>query len=353
MSRLSDLTFQDRVRGCLLGGAIGDALGAGIEFLDLRAIRQRFGPSGVTGHTGGYGHPAPITDDTQMTLFTAEGLIQAALAGDDEPLTWLKRAYLRWFSTQQKICVNPEDDSGWLLSIAALHARRAPGSTCLSALAQSLAATSLRAANDSKGCGGVMRAAPCGLVAGDAFELGCAAAAITHGHPSGWLSAGALALIVQQVCLGEDLLVAVQAAEARLRQHPKGAECAEKLSQALDMAARPGCSPESVETLGGGWIGEEALAIAVCCALMASEYRQGVLLAVNHSGDSDSTGAIAGNILGALLGVRALPQDLLGPLELRAEIDQIALDVVCLRDSALEQRGLRERYLSHSKQQWP
>ncbi len=45
--------------------------------------------------------------------------------------------------------------------------------------------------NDSKGCGGVMRVAPVGLVATDPFDLGCRAAAITHGHPSGWLASGA------------------------------------------------------------------------------------------------------------------------------------------------------------------
>jgi ADP-ribosylglycohydrolase len=68
------ITLRDRYRGCLLGGAVGDALGAGIEFLSLADIRRRHGPRGVSGYVPAYGRLGAITDDTQMTLFTAEGL---------------------------------------------------------------------------------------------------------------------------------------------------------------------------------------------------------------------------------------------------------------------------------------
>jgi ADP-ribosylglycohydrolase len=70
------ITLRDRYRGCLLGGAVGDALGAGIVFLSLGEIRQRYGPTGVTGYVSAYGRAGAITDDTQMTLFTAEGLLR-------------------------------------------------------------------------------------------------------------------------------------------------------------------------------------------------------------------------------------------------------------------------------------
>jgi ADP-ribosylglycohydrolase len=63
-----------RIRGCLLGGAVGDALGAPIEFASWREIRSRHGDRGVTGVLA----PGHFTDDTQMTLFTCEGLIAAA-----------------------------------------------------------------------------------------------------------------------------------------------------------------------------------------------------------------------------------------------------------------------------------
>jgi len=65
------------IRGCLLGGAVGDALGAPIEFDDLAKIRSRFGPAGLRDYAPAYGRVDAFTDDTQMTLFTAEGLIRA------------------------------------------------------------------------------------------------------------------------------------------------------------------------------------------------------------------------------------------------------------------------------------
>jgi ADP-ribosylglycohydrolase len=84
-----------------------------------------------------------------------------------------------------------------------------------------------------------------------------------------------------------------------------------------------------VARLGEGWVAEEALAIGVYCALAAGEdFAAGVRLAVNHGGDSDSTGAIAGNLLGTALGVSAIPQRWLDKLELRTEIETIADDML-------------------------
>jgi ADP-ribosylglycohydrolase len=344
MNRQSEEQHRQRVRGCLLDGAIGDALGAGIEFLTIARIRSQFGPSGVTGHTGAFGHTAPITDDTQMTLFTAEGLICAAVAGEPGGIAHVYRAYLRWLSTQRAGAAVPNTD-GWLLELPQIHSRRAPGNTCLSALASGTAGSTEHRINDSKGCGGVMRAAPCGLVGGDAFRLGCDSAALTHGHPSGWLAAGGLALMIQVLAAGHTLEEAADAALDRISSHPEGRECAGALRAAVREAGSAGACPEAVESLGGGWVAEEALAIAVFCALKAQDFAHGVLLAVNHSGDSDSTGAITGNILGTLLGFEALPEALLAPLELRAEIDQIARDLYAIAASASTDDGLRDRYL--------
>ena len=80
------------------------------------------------------------------------------------------------------------------------------------------------------------------------------------------------------------------------------------MERALDVAGRGLPDASTIdEQLGGGWVGEEALAIAVACALAAPDFEQGVLAAVNHSGDTDSTGSICGNILGALHGESAIP----------------------------------------------
>src|ERR1022692_4012337 len=184
------ISLRDRFRGCLLGGAVGDALGAGIEFLSLAEIQDRFGPSGVTGYVPAYGPTGGITDDTQMTLFTAEGLIRARLHGGADPgdVAWIWRGYQRWLTTQDGRPRPAErgsagDAGGWLLTQSFLHAARAPGTTCLTALRSGRAGSVRAPINDSKGCGGVMRVAPIGLAAADPFTLSCEAAALTHGHP--------------------------------------------------------------------------------------------------------------------------------------------------------------------------
>ena len=72
---------QDKFRGCLIGGAIGDALGYAVEFLQISRIRQKYGDNGITSYELKNGI-AEISDDTQMTLFTANGLLIIEIADD-------------------------------------------------------------------------------------------------------------------------------------------------------------------------------------------------------------------------------------------------------------------------------
>lgn len=322
----------DRYRGCLLSGAVGDALGAGVEFLPLAEIRRRHRPAGVTGYVPAYGRLGAVTDDTQMTLFTAEGLLRDRRLppGERDPAAAIWRAYRRWLSTQENGYGRDGKPDGWLTSQGFLHAVRAPGSTCLSALEAGRPGTPLSRVNDSKGCGGVMRVAPIGLATTDPFALGCQAAALTHGDSSGYYSAGALAVMTSELVHGADLRAAVAAALDALRRAnvpSDSAEVAASLKQAVALADLGPASPATIAALGAGWVGEEALAIAVHCALTAPDFRSGVLAAVNHDGDSDSTGAICGNLLGASLGTGAIDGDLLEELEGRDVITQIADDM--------------------------
>lgn len=85
---------------------------------------------------------------------------------------------------------------------------------------------------------------------------------------------------------------------------------------------------DAVQQLGEGWVAEETLAIAVYCALKYSDdFEKGIVAAVNHDGDSDSTGAVAGNILGAALSIDAIPKKYLNDLELKDIILEIAEDL--------------------------
>jgi ADP-ribosylglycohydrolase len=311
MTRAEEEAYRARVRGCLLGGAIGDALGGPVEFQDARTILAAH-PDGVrTFVAGGNDWPAgTVTDDTQMTLFTVEGLIRAGVRTDRGlglTVAVTHHAYDRWLDTQ--LLPGPSGTrDGWLIREQWLYARRAPGNTCLSALGTArkggdrIPQFGGQAANDSKGCGGVMRAAPFGLLprswvdAARAFKAASEAAGYTHGHPTGKLASGALAAIVHELCAGADLATALDSAQALLTEHPGHEETSTALAAARELAAsgvKPGV--EAVERLGGGWIAEEALAIGVYAALAYPEPEQfldALALAVTHSGDSDSTGSI-------------------------------------------------------------
>ncbi len=136
--------YRSRVRGCLLGGAVGDALGYPIEFTSLDRIRATHGPRGVTGCTpDDLGAVGPVSDDTQMTLFTVEALITAHAREREKGIggAWpllLREAYERWLETQSRPAPADRTTSG-LLAEPWLYARRAPGNACLSGVAQKYA----------------------------------------------------------------------------------------------------------------------------------------------------------------------------------------------------------------------
>ena len=344
---------RDQVRGCLLGGAVGDALGAPVEFMSIDAIRDKYGPDGIADLDRAYGRVGAITDDTQMTLWTAEGMLRGITRNKEKgiggPKCTIPFAYRRWLYTQDRrlpsrmdrhqrsLTLGDGDDMhpGWLLSVRELHAARAPGNTCLRALRAPELGTRERPLNGSKGCGGVMRVAPLALPPTDpevGFDVACEAAALTHGHVTGWLASGALVWLLCRVRDGVDLETAAIDTVDRISREPGHEETSRALLAAWSLwrtKERP--TPERVESLGVGWVAEQALAIAVYAALASGgDFETGVRIAVNHSGDSDSTGSIAGQILGLALGESAIPRRWLERLELREEITAMADDIVTL-----------------------
>ncbi|MBL8401783.1 ADP-ribosylglycohydrolase family protein [Accumulibacter sp.] len=350
--RIPSAAVRERYQGCLLGGAVGDALGAPVEFMSCAEIQREFGPQGITDLAPAYGKLGAITDDTQMTLFTAEGALRAyvrgTLRGICSPPSVIHYAYLRWLYTQGEH--QPRDKefllSGWLIGQKALFSRRAPGRTCVDALRRSIQ-IGQPAQNDSKGCGGVMRVAPIGMLfhaltqsspsvrsedLARTFDLGCDAAALTHGHPTGFLTAGVMAALVFELLDGSDLAAAIDRVTPLLTCKDRYEETRVALQQALSLHASDTAPDAAIRQLGQGWIAEEALAIGVYCALKARDFETGVMMAVNHDGDSDSTGLIAGHLLGAMLGRAAIPARWLAPLELREVMEEMADDLATAGD---------------------
>ena len=327
---------QDKFRGCLLGGAAGDALGYAVEFRREAEIFRRYGRPGIREYALEEGL-ARISDDTQMILYTAAGLL---LESEEELPLRVFHCYQDWLLTQQWPGGQPTQGRYTSLNrIPELNCPRAPGGTCLSAIRGGVPGSVERPVNNSKGCGGVMRVAPAGLYyaegsSREAARLGGELAALTHGHPLGYLPGAALASMVQTLTAADATVdQALEQAIADLESlYAPGEELADMvalLRLAREKAEADIPDLDGIHALGEGWVGDEALAIAVFCALRhPDDFDAAIVAAVNHKGDSDSTGAIAGNLLGARLGLAGIPEKFLTRLELADTITEMA-DSLC------------------------
>ncbi len=278
----------DHAQAILFGLALGDALGAPTEFLTLPEIRQRYGQRGIVEPPD----RSHYTDDTQMTLALAEGLLDAGLAADlDAQMNAVGRRFVTWLHSPENIY--------------------APGAACLSGARRFEAGLSWRESGDpnAKGCGAAMRVAPIGyLYQRDERrlrEIAAASAQMTHGHPA------AVAASVAAACAVKLALDGVPPAEylRRLLSFTDG------ISAEFDAALyRVGHvlawrdEEAALDHIGQGWVAEEAVALALYCVLRyPDDYVAAVRRAANSNGDSDSIACIAGGILGARLGLDAIP----------------------------------------------
>ena len=319
---MSGLSAGERSLGCLFGGAIGDAFGYTVEFSDLRSIKEEFGEKGIAEPVLS-GGKYRISDDTQMTLLTADGL----LTGEtrfccrgiaSSPADYAYPKYRLW-AKLQGFPVERRVHNSWLFGDPAMSARRSPGNTCISELCRhEFPATPDEPRNGSKGCGGLMRAAPAGIAAHrfadpdeKAAEWGGEIAAATHGHPLGWMTASVLAVIINRIMSGDDLKKSVSRAagvcEARYEGNGYMAELSRIIGGAVSLAESDEEDSACMARLGCGWTAEETLAMALfSCARHPDDIKECLRCAVNVTGDSDSIGSVAGNILGALVGIDAV-----------------------------------------------
>lgn len=340
--------LQDKCRGSLVGGAVGDALGYEVEFMSLSAIRNRFGYNGISDYVPDNNGIAEFSDDTQMSLFTSEGLLTAIAHGkalEKNILPYISTAYINWYHTQCRPPISlPES---WLSNLKALWACRAPGVTCMSALQAVSKADGTPVVNNSKGCGGVMRVAPIGIFSAthpgildieQAGYLAGQAADVTHKHPLSTYSSMALAMIVAECMAYENIdrdkfksIVMDRVFGQmclRFKDDKHLAELHSLVAKALELAVSDKTDACSIRELGEGWVAEETLAIAIFSVMRhIDDFGKCICSAVNHDGDSDSTGAVAGNIIGAILGYSAIPDKYIDNLELHDVLVSVADDL--------------------------
>ena len=352
----------------MIGGAAGDALGYAVEFTETDQIFSQYGSSGITEfELDAADGTAHISDDTQMALFTAAGLLTGramnVALGYPEHI-W--RAYKDWYNAQSDEGVEADETvfgSTWLYRVPALNNPRHPGRTCMSVLSSGEKGSLEAPVNDSKGCGGVMRVAPVGLFfepgpklfAEEIDRLGAESGALTHGHPLGWLPCALLTRIISTIAYGDTNKYQIPSRQETpelasipenglepiildslevFKEGFKGTapEYTEELyaliKRSIDLAHSDKDDLSVITELGEGWVAEETLAIAVFCAVRyQDDFKKCLIAAVNHDGDSDSTGAVAGNILGAYLGEEKIPEEYKENLEILNIITEIADDL--------------------------
>ncbi|MBO5871476.1 MAG: ADP-ribosylglycohydrolase family protein [Bacteroidaceae bacterium] len=342
--------IKDRVRGSIIGGAIGDALGYPVEFIySFEGIQKRYGENGITRldtsqwwtetNTG----KAVISDDTQMTLFTAMGLLNTKANGM-APVPSICNAYIEWLYTQNRF-YKKRLKSCWISDLPELNVRRAPGLTCISTLETIMKGR--EPINNSKGCGGIMRIAPIPLYGlsqnrinnvAILNELAADASKITHEHPLGYIPAYITSHIIYRLATDEFptretfkdyVCEAMQMADEKYNSLINELQTLHTLiDKALILADQNIPDHEAIREIGEGWVAEETLAIAIyCVGKHFKDFEKALIASVNHGGDSDSTGAVTGNILGAAIGYDAIPQYFKNDLELHDVILHVADDL--------------------------
>lgn len=322
-SKINSVTL-DKFKGCLLAGAYGDALGAPVEWLNEEEIVEKYGEVGITKITDQ--KSGKITDDTQMTMYTADGLILANKNNLSE-LESIRKCYIDWFNTQKKDEDDDELVKGYssLLKYRNLQERRGPGSTCLNAIAFGADGTLENPVNYSKGCGGIMRTAPIGLYYKnknliDTAILAAQASALTHGHELGYIPSAIFSMVIAKLVHSENIVNlekiirdVLKIAEEIFSEKRFINDCIKLVELALDLAKKDLDDIEAIHKLGEGWVAEETLAIAVYCTLKyKNDFKKAISVSVNHNGDSDSTGAVTGNLIGAYLGLDGIEKQCFG-----------------------------------------
>lgn len=333
---------KDCIRGSLMAGAAGDALGYPVEFMSRNAILARYGYKGITEFKLDSDGKALVSDDTQMTLFTANGMLMGLTRGymrgiGGDPKDYVDGAYIDWYYTQTVNKVSERDDFHytWLRDLPELAHRRAPGITCLNACESLLAHRDVE--NNSKGCGGIMRVAPMGLLdasfkesGGPGFyyktvylaEAGAHIARVTHLHPLGYLPAALMTLLLSRIVPltpdevkesiidiindGLDVMMNMYGNDyAKYKEYLRALTL-----KAVNLAHSNISDIQAIMQLGEGWTAEEAWAISLYCVIRhIDNMKEAIIAAVNHDGDSDSTGSITGNIMGAIYGYEVIKRE--------------------------------------------
>lgn len=321
------LEISERILGCMIGAAAGDALGYPVEFLSLTGILDRTGGDPFWTEQEGR-----VSDDTQLSLVVADALVKTRPTSADGA------ALARFYDAYVPLFVD------WSGNPPGGH--RAPGGACLrgaAVLASGVSPPALAGALDALGSGAVMRAHPVALAIPDlgaAQLFADAQGVVSHRHPRSMAAVRVYVAVLSYALNGgnpkrlvRDVIEPIKVTKV---------EAADFLWDLLEplrriSAATPLTSSTVEEILEAnqGWRGDEALVAALAVFLSAvlsgAEPYEAIYRSVVTSGDSDTVGSLVGALVGAFYGFDALPDHLTEGLEFEGRIRQLAADLYLTR----------------------
>lgn len=328
-------------QGCLLGLAVGDAMGYAVDPKSWQEICEDYGPNGLLGYDLANGC-AEITSYTQLAAFAANGLLLGVSRGNPERYSrYIAMSLKEWLKSQQ-FRFETEKTHCWVAQVPELRRRHCMDTRMLDALGRDPLGTPEKPAFFSSNPGAITAAVAAGLLYGPDWmsqslvgRLGAEAVAFASGDPETFLSGAVLAYSIAGVLLDPDKpldLRFLQAAKGVVSQFgenfPQAQSVYDKIQRAITLAKDPELSPLAAISMLGCTTAAECLSGAVyACVIHPENFDEAVIVAVNHSGRSAAVGAITGAILGAKLGKEALPEFYLDCLEAAPTLEELATDV--------------------------
>ncbi len=334
---------QDVFRGCLLGLAVGDAMGYTVDSKTLSEIQEDYGPNGLLGYdlVNGY---AEVTSYTQLAAFAANGILlgltRGQMQGRMAPLVRYIALAVREWSRSQHYC-EQEKNFCWLSTVPEMKRRRCMDTWMLSTLSRQTLGTLEEPVSHSDHPAALTEVIPVALMSqrmslGDEERdrLGSEAVALTHGAEA-FLSGAALTHALHRILSGADLTYAelvnetLEAVQMQFgRQFSQTGKLWELAQMAMTLAESDEITQcEAMERLGCRTAAEVLSGALYACITCHGDFDAAMITAVNHSGRSAAVGAVTGAILGAKLGQEALPEFYLECLEPTAQLLELADDM--------------------------
>ncbi len=330
-----------RYVGCLLGLAVGDAMGYTVDEMTWQEICDSYGPNGLLGYDLQEEY-AEVTSYTQVAAFAANGLLLGITRGKPELyLRYIALSMQEW-ARRQHFPRSPEKSWCWVAQKPSLRRRHCRDPWMLDAFRFESLGTLQKPINRADSPGAITIAASVALFydqrrlsAAQIGELTAQAIALTHGNPDAFLSGALLAYgltgILQEPggTVQEHFLQAAAVMQEQFAgRFPQADQIAETVREAISYAQADTCAHRTRMEKFTCDTASECLKAAIYAAIVCPEdFDAAMILAVNHSGRSAAVGAITGAILGAKQGAEALPEFYLESLEPIAELRELADDL--------------------------